>query len=110
MGETMNMSSAFEDLMVVRTIATEPRKVEVNESTETDVTEPTTADVTESTAAGVTAPVPAQDSATVAAEQARNLANVDIAQLRETEREHRDRMRSHLHEVLAKVEATALDD
>ena len=41
-------------------------------------------------------------------EQSRNEANDEIAKLRETEQAHRDRMREHLHEVLAKVEATSI--
>jgi ribosome recycling factor len=41
-------------------------------------------------------------------EQSRNEANDEIAKLRDTERAHRDRMREHLHEVLAKVEATEI--
>jgi len=41
-------------------------------------------------------------------EQSRNQANDELAQLRETEQAHRDRMREHLHEVLAKVEATSV--
>ncbi len=41
-------------------------------------------------------------------EQSRNEANDEIAKLRETEQAHRDLMREHLHEVLAKVEATSI--
>jgi len=43
-------------------------------------------------------------------EVSRNQANEELARLRQTEQEHRDRMRNHLHEMLAKVDATALDD
>ena len=41
-------------------------------------------------------------------EQSRTRANDEIAKLWETEQAHRDRMREHLHEVLAKVEATSV--
>ena len=41
-------------------------------------------------------------------EEARNKANGEIAELRQTEREHRERMKSHLEEMLAKVEANSI--
>ena len=41
-------------------------------------------------------------------EQSRNKANDEIAKLRETEQEHRDRIRDHLHELMAKVEANSI--
>ena len=41
-------------------------------------------------------------------EQSRSEANDEIAKLRETEQEHRDRMRDHLHELMAKVEANSI--
>jgi cell division septum initiation protein DivIVA len=41
-------------------------------------------------------------------EEARNKATQEIAGLRETERQHRERMQSHLQEMLAKVEANSI--
>jgi cell division septum initiation protein DivIVA len=41
-------------------------------------------------------------------EDARNKATGEIARLRQTEQEHRDRMKSHLQEMLAKVEANSV--
>jgi cell division septum initiation protein DivIVA len=41
-------------------------------------------------------------------EQSRTEANDEIAKLRDTEKAHRDRMRDHLHELLAKVEANSI--
>jgi cell division septum initiation protein DivIVA len=41
-------------------------------------------------------------------EQSRDQANREIAGLRETEREHRERMQAHLQEMLAKVEANSV--
>ena len=41
-------------------------------------------------------------------EEARDKANQDIAGLRETEKQHRERMQSHLQEMLAKVEANSI--
>ena len=41
-------------------------------------------------------------------EQSRNEANDEIATLRETGQSHRDQMREHLHEMLAKVETNSI--
>jgi cell division septum initiation protein DivIVA len=41
-------------------------------------------------------------------EESRSQANREIAGLRETERQHRERMQSHLQEMLAKVEANSV--
>jgi cell division septum initiation protein DivIVA len=41
-------------------------------------------------------------------ELSRTEANDEIAGLRETEQTHRDQMRDHLHEMLAKVEANSI--
>ena len=41
-------------------------------------------------------------------EKARDEANQAIASLRDAEREHRERMKSHLQEMLAKVEANSI--
>jgi cell division septum initiation protein DivIVA len=41
-------------------------------------------------------------------EEAKNRASQEIADLRKTEREHRERMQSHLQEMLAKVEANSI--
>jgi cell division septum initiation protein DivIVA len=41
-------------------------------------------------------------------EKSRNHANQEIAGLRQTEQEHRERMQSHLQEMLAKVEANSI--
>ncbi len=41
-------------------------------------------------------------------EKAKNDATSQIAGLRQTEREHRERMKSHLQEMLAKVEANSI--
>ena len=41
-------------------------------------------------------------------EEAQGKATSEIAGLRETEREHRERMRTHLQEMLAKVEANSI--
>jgi cell division septum initiation protein DivIVA len=41
-------------------------------------------------------------------EKAKSDATSQIAGLRQTEREHRDRMKSHLQEMLAKVEANSI--
>jgi cell division septum initiation protein DivIVA len=41
-------------------------------------------------------------------EDAKNQADKELANLRQTEREHRERMQSHLQEMLAKVEANSI--
>jgi cell division septum initiation protein DivIVA len=41
-------------------------------------------------------------------EEERGKTNAEIANLRETERQHRERMQSHLQEMLAKVEANSI--
>jgi cell division septum initiation protein DivIVA len=41
-------------------------------------------------------------------EESRSQATREIADLRQTEREHRERMQSHLQEMLAKVEANSI--
>jgi cell division septum initiation protein DivIVA len=41
-------------------------------------------------------------------EEAKNQATKEIADLRQTEREHRERMQTHLQEMLAKVEANSI--
>jgi cell division septum initiation protein DivIVA len=41
-------------------------------------------------------------------EESKNRASGEIARLRQTEAEHRERMQSHLQEMLAKVEANSI--
>jgi len=41
-------------------------------------------------------------------EEAKSASTGEIARLRQTEQEHRDRMKSHLQEMLAKVEANSI--
>jgi hypothetical protein len=134
-GGVMNMSSTYEDL-VVPTIAVEPSEAEAEVTTPAAATASSSAAArlleiaarnadqllaeaeAEADEMRASARAEADEVLTEARteaervrselEQSRIEANDEIAKLRETEQQHRDRMREHLHELMAKVEANSI--